>query len=171
MMSIPRSHVSVDVDVACDGDFPAPEFVEVWVGRAVNAARDDDCLSEVSVRIVEKDEIRALNRDYRQRDYVTNVLSFPAGTIEGLPAEEAQALGDVVVCAAVVAAEAAEQGKSVEDHWAHMLVHGMLHLQGYDHVEDTQADQMEALEIRLLSQLGYSNPYLDCADERVVEQP
>ena len=159
MMSIPRSHVSVDVDVACDGDFPAPEFVEVWVGRAVNAARDDDCLSEVSVRIVEKDEIRALNRDYRQRDYVTNVLSFPTGTIEGLPAEEAQALGDVVVCAAVVAAEAAEQGKSVEDHWAHMLVHGTLHLIGFDHETDAEAEVMEALEIGILGANGIANPY------------
>ena len=159
MMSIPRSHVSVDVDVACDGDFPAPEFVEVWVGRAVNAARDDDCLSEVSVRIVEKDEIHALNRDYRQRDYVTNVLSFPAGTIEGLPAEEAQALGDVVVCAAVVAAEAAEQGKSVEDHWAHMLVHGTLHLIGFDHETDAEAEVMEALEIGILGANGIANPY------------
>ena len=159
MMSIPRSHVSVDVDVACDGDFPAPEFVEVWVGRAVNAARDDDCLSEVSVRIVEKDEIRALNRDYRQRDYVTNVLSFPAGTIEGLPAEEAQALGDVVVCAAVVAAEAADQGKSVEDHWAHMLVHGTLHLIGFDHETDAEAEVMEALEIGILGANGIANPY------------
>ena len=159
MMSIPRSHVSVDVDVACDGDFPAPEFVEVWVGRAVNAARDDDCLSEVSVRIVEKDEIRALNRDYRQRDYVTNVLSFPAGTIEGLPAEEAQALGDVVVCAAVVAAEAADQGKSVEDHWAHMLVHGTLHLIGFNHETDAEAEVMEALEIGILGANGIANPY------------
>ena len=159
MTSIPRSHVSVDVDVACDGDFPAPEFVEVWVGRAVDAARDDDRLTDVSVRMVDKDEIRALNRDYRQRDYVTNVLSFPAGKIEGLPVEEAQALGDVVVCAAVVADEAAEQGKSVEEHWAHMLVHGTLHLIGFDHETDAEAEVMEALEIGILGANGIVNPY------------
>jgi probable rRNA maturation factor len=114
----------------------------------------------MSVRLVDREEIRLLNRDYRQLDKVTNVLSFPAGEISGLPAEAAQLLGDVVVCAAVVCDEAAEQGKSVDAHWAHMLVHGTLHLLGYDHQSVADAAEMEGLEASILVANGLTDPYL-----------
>jgi len=114
----------------------------------------------MSVRLVNREEIRLLNRDYRQLDSATNVLSFPAGEISGLPTEVAQSLGDVVVCASVVSDEAAEQGKSVDAHWAHMLVHGTLHLLGYDHQTAADAAEMESLEARILKANGLTDPYL-----------
>ena len=149
----------VDVDLACGGDLPKSEFIASWVSRTVDAARNDDRSVEVSVRIVGEEEIRKLNRDYRQRDYATNVLSFPTGDIEGLPAEAATTLGDIVVCAAVVADESAQQGKSPEDHWAHMLVHGTLHLMGFDHQTEEDAAAMEALEVSILAASGIADPY------------
>jgi probable rRNA maturation factor len=158
-MPLPPQDVVVDVDTACKGNTPEVDFIETWVRRAVAAARVDDRPAEVSVRIVNEDEIRNLNRDYRQRDYATNVLSFPAGDIEGLPEDAAAALGDVVICAAVVANEAAEQDKALDDHWAHMLVHGTLHLIGFDHETEVEAAAMEALEVSILAASGVANPY------------
>lgn len=111
------------------------------------------------MRVVDRVEMRELNRDFRQQDRPTNVLSFPAATISGLPADAAQALGDIVLCAEIVCDEAAGQGKSVDDHWAHMLVHGTLHLLGYDHQVDEDAVEMEALEVKILSDHGVSDPY------------
>jgi len=111
------------------------------------------------VRLVDTDEIRSLNREYRRKDKATNVLSFPAAAIEGLPTDVAQVLGDVVVCATVVNEEAAEQGKAIEDHWAHMLVHGTLHLLGYDHEADDDAAEMEGIETRILTENGLADPY------------
>lgn len=158
-MPLPQQDIVVDVDMACEGDTPKIEFIETWVRRAVAAARDDDRPAEVSVRIVNEDEIRNLNRDYRQRDCATNVLSFAAGAIEGLPEDTAIVLGDIVICAAVVANEAAEQDKTPENHWAHMLVHGTLHLMGYDHATEGEATAMEALEVSILAASGVANPY------------
>ena len=103
--------------------------------------------------------MRTLNRDYRGRDKVTNVLSFPAGDIDGLPAGAAQLLGDIVVCAAVVGEEAARQGKAAGDHWAHMLVHGTLHLLGFDHKSAAEAADMEGLEAHILTAQGLADPY------------
>ena len=159
MTPLSEHDVHIDVDVACSGDHPQPDFIGSWIRRAIAAARNDDRPLEVSVRIVSTDESRIMNRDYRQRDYATNVLSFPAGDIEGVPAVEARALGDIAVCAAVVAAEAAEQAKAADDHWAHMLVHGTLHLLGYDHETEDEAAEMEALEVRILAEGGVANPY------------
>jgi len=110
----------------------------------------------VAVRIVDEAEGRALNAQYRHNDYATNVLSFPAELPVGVPLQE---FGDLVICAAVVAREAAEQGKAVEAHWAHMVVHGCLHLVGYDHGDDRQAAQMEPLETEILAGMGYPDPY------------
>lgn len=105
---------------------------------------------------MDREEARALNHRYRKVDQATNVLSFPAS----VPKEAGlQFLGDVVICAPVVAEEATRAGKEAHAHWAHLLVHGILHLQGYVHEEDDEAREMEALEISILSQLGVGNPY------------
>ena len=130
-----------------------------WLADWVNAALTGHA-GAVTVRIVGAAEMQALNRDYRDADKPTNVLSFPAGTIEGLPPEESGPLGDIVVCADVVMEEAREQGKAPEDHWAHLLVHGTLHLLGYDHMTEAEAEEMERLEIRLLEAGGVGNPYV-----------
>ncbi len=112
---------------------------------------------EITLRIVSADEGRALNQSWRGKDYATNVLSFPMG--------EKDYLGDIVICAEVVAREAAEQHKTPRAHWAHMVVHGVLHLMGHDHIVDDEAEKMEALERRLLARLGFSDPYAPLADE------
>jgi probable rRNA maturation factor len=151
--------VLVDVQHACDGDtIPDVEIVDAWVTRAVDAASVPNDV-EVSVRIVNADEIRCLNREYRDQDKATNVLSFPAGPLAGLPADTPLLLGDIVVCASIVASEAAEQGKAVAAHWAHMLVHGTLHLLGFDHEDDSEAATMEALETKILTTYGFPDPY------------
>ncbi|MBT8092729.1 MAG: rRNA maturation RNase YbeY [Gammaproteobacteria bacterium] len=151
----------VDVQIACDAtDIPSAATMASWVRRALAAARSGTAAaSEVSVRIVEADEMRALNRKYRQRDAPTNVLSFPSGDIDGLPADATRTLGDIVICADVVNDEAREQGKSRDAHWAHMLVHGSLHLLGYDHQAEAEAAKMEGLEKCLLAQHGLDDPY------------
>ena len=138
-----------------------------WLGSA-------DSEVEVALRIVSAEESQQLNRDYRGKDKPTNVLSFPMQMDEvHLPADlspddladAAHAdlhwlmLGDLAICAQVVAAEAQQQHKSPQAHWAHMLVHGMLHLQGYDHIEEDEAQQMEQLETRIMQQLGFPDPY------------
>ena len=152
-------NIEVDVQLACEGiAVPSADIVTSWVARAVDAAAEIDD-AEVSVRVVDADEMQALNREYRDKDKPTNVLSFPAGPVAGMPEGETVLLGDIVVCASVVHAEAAEQGKSDTDHWAHMLVHGTLHLLGFDHVLDEDAAAMEALEIRILASQGIADPY------------
>jgi probable rRNA maturation factor len=117
--------------------------------------------SEVTIRIVDIEEAKALNHQYRGKDKPTNVLSFPFEAPAGITVPLA---GDLVICAPVVEDEAREQLKEPATHWAHMVVHGMLHLQGYDHINDEDAEAMEALEIRLLAQFGFGNPY--AAEER-----
>ena len=152
--------MNVAVDVLRDSDdasIPPDDFISDWVTHAVTATGEADV--EVAVRIVDPGEMRALNRDYCGKDKSTNVLSFPAGLVAGLPAGEPVPLGDIVVCAAVVRDEAGTQGKSTSDHWAHMLVHGALHLLGFDHEADADAAEMEALEIRVLAARGVADPY------------
>ncbi|MDJ0907706.1 MAG: rRNA maturation RNase YbeY [Woeseiaceae bacterium] len=136
-------------------DVPDADWLAGWVQAALSGNHE-----AVTVRIVGPAEIQALNRDYRDADKPTNVLSFPAGPIEGLPPEESGPLGDIVICADVVSREAGEQGKALTDHWAHMLVHGTLHLLGYDHMTDVEAAEMEQLEIRILADGGVGNPYV-----------
>ena len=151
----------VDVQVASDANsIPDVATIRDWVSRAVSAgAGCRDATLEVSVRIVDEAEMRALNLEYRDRDRSTNVLSFPADPIDGLPADVPVSLGDIVVCAPVVERQAREQAKTIEAHWGHMLVHGTLHLLGYDHIIPAEADAMEALELRILSQHGIADPY------------
>lgn len=135
------------------GNLPTRAQFRRWVAAALADRRD---AAEVSLRIVDEEEGASLNRTWRHKDYPTNVLSFPAH----LPAElKSPLLGDLVICAPVVVREAAEQGKSPEAHWAHLVVHGTLHLLGYDHENDMDAAQMEALETAILAGLGYPDPY------------
>lgn len=116
--------------------------------------------STLTIRIVDEQEARRLNQVYRDRDYATNVLSFPAGLPEGLPADIRQSqLGDILICAPVVAREASEQGCTETDHWAHLTIHGILHLLGYDHLQNEEAVIMESLETKILAKLGISDPY------------
>lgn len=156
-----QSSLVVDVHVACkNSDIPSAKQIEYWVTSAVGGSgRRLAGGTELSVKLVDTDEMRSLNNQYRNKDKVTNVLSFPVGEIAGLPVEAGQALGDIVVCAAVVSDEAARQGKAVGDHWAHLLVHGTLHLLGYDHESDAEAAEMEGLETRILMSNGVADPY------------
>ena len=132
---------------------PGEDEFRLWVNTALA-----DCSSDVAVtiRLVNEAEGRELNLRYRGKDYATNVLSFPAEIPEMLDLPD---LGDIVVCAPVVRREAAEQEKTEKDHWAHLVIHAILHLRGFDHEEPEQAQEMESFEINLLATLGISNPY------------
>ncbi|AQT59729.1 rRNA maturation RNase YbeY [Cellvibrio mixtus] len=139
---------------------PALAELERWVSAALQSQKLED--AEVSLYIVDEDESQELNNQYRGKDYPTNVLSFPADIPEevGVPL-----LGDLVVCAPVVEREAREQGKTLAAHWAHMLVHGSLHLLGFDHIDDGEAEEMEALETEIITGLGYPAPYQELTAE------
>jgi probable rRNA maturation factor len=145
----------VDIQTACSQSVPAEEDIRRWIAAALHGRATQEQV-EVSVRLVESDEMARLNETYRGKTGATNVLSFPAS----LPEELAiPLLGDIVICAPVVSAEAAQQGKTESAHWAHMTVHGTLHLLGYDHIEEEEAAIMEALESTILSELNYACPY------------
>ena len=133
---------------------PAPALFQQWVEAAL---QNPYPRLEQTICIVGEAESRELNRRFRDRDLATNVLAFP-GDSELL---DYDCLGDLVICAPLVLVEAETQGKSVEAHWAHLVVHGMLHLQGFDHQDADQAREMEQLEIKILDTLGYTNPYND----------
>ena len=132
---------------------PTDEQFRRWAGAALTGRRGR---AELTLRLVDEEESRALNREYRGRDRPTNVLSFPFQVPPEVPSD---LLGDLVICAPLVTGEAAEQGKSTEAHWAHLVVHGILHLLGYDHQRLPESREMEALEIRILAGLGFSDPY------------
>ena len=155
----------IDVQFACKDDgAPGSNDISNWVNRTIIAVgRGSE--HEVSVRVVDASEMQALNRDFRHEDAPTNVLSFPAGEIDGLPVDVARRLGDVVVCASIVRDEAQQQGKSCGAHWAHMVVHGTLHLLGFDHEKDDAALEMEGLETAILADLGIANPYGESPQE------
>jgi probable rRNA maturation factor len=152
--------LTVDVQLACAGEVPAEAVIQDWVSRAYGQSGQSVNRScEIAVRIVNAEEIQTLNQLYRKQDKTTNVLSFPGGEIDGLPDDAIRMLGDIVICASIVAQEAAEQGKSRADHWAHMLVHGTLHLLGFDHTDDAEAARMEALETSILAAGNVADPY------------
>lgn len=144
--------ITVDVSYGCDG--PSEEQFQRWVENALRGERD---VAHVDIRVAEPDEIQELNRRYRNKDKPTNVLSFPAELPEGV---DVPLLGDLIICAEVVEREAEEQGKPVEHHWAHMVTHGVLHLVGYDHIDEADAETMEAREGTALAALGIPDPYL-----------
>jgi probable rRNA maturation factor len=144
----------IDIQYAISAEgVPAQELLRDWVRLALSGRADN---AELSVRIVDEAEITALNQQYRGKEYPTNVLSFP---YEEMPGVESGLLGDIIICAPVVAREAIEQSKPVESHWAHMVIHGALHLLGYDHHDAAGAGHMESLETRLLERLGFPDPY------------
>jgi probable rRNA maturation factor len=139
---------------------PADRRVRECVEQAIVAVRGEaDATFEVSVKFVDEHEGRLLNRKYRAQDCATNVLSFPAERPRGLPASEPELLGDIVICGSIVEREAREQGKEAAGHWDHMLIHGTLHLLGFDHQDDREAAEMEDLETELLAARGIENPY------------
>ena len=146
--------LEVDVQLASDeDDLPDPAELRSWADAAVSGLQKD---AELTIRIVDEAESALLNDSYRKKPGATNVLSFP---FEPPPGVSISLLGDVVICAPVVRREAEEQSKSLSSHWAHMVVHGALHLLGYDHELASDADEMEAVETRILGQLGFDNPY------------
>ncbi len=148
--------LTLDIQVAGSFDaLPSQENMEGWVMATLNSQREE---AELSVRIVGLEESQQLNAQYRGMDKPTNVLSFSAD----LPAElNLPLLGDLVICAPIVAREAEEQNKSLEAHWAHMIIHGLLHLLGHDHIADNEAEIMEQLETDILIRLGFNAPYTD----------
>lgn len=148
-MPDPEPELRLAVQFASEAnDLPTRAQVRRWVAAALEHS------AEITVRIVDADEAQALNTDYRRKDYVPNVLSFEYGEIApGILG------GDVVICAPVVEREAREQGKPLKNHYAHMTVHGVLHLQGYDHIDPADADIMESREIAILKRFHIPNPY------------
>lgn len=148
--------VLVDLQIATENieGLPTEEQIEQWATDAVQPEGDE---VEMTVRIVDEAESHELNLTYRGKDRPTNVLSFP---FECPDEVELPLLGDLVICRQVVEREAVEQDKPLMAHWAHMVVHGSLHLLGYDHIEDDEAEEMESLETQIMQGLGLDDPYL-----------
>jgi len=149
--------LSKSEDCDQDDDVPRLSQLQAWANEA--CLKNDMEGGEVvaSLQILGKEEMQVLNRDYRGKDKPTNVLSFPMRLPEQV---EINLLGDIALCAKIINDEAEQQEKSREAHWAHMVVHGMLHLQGYDHEQDSDAQAMESLEIQILNKIGFENPYM-----------
>ncbi|MGO1329255.1 MAG: rRNA maturation RNase YbeY [Idiomarina loihiensis] len=149
--------LTLDYQLA-DGITNAPEenAVHNWVAATLDYLKKDDKAVELTVRIAASEEAQQLNNEFRNKDYATNVLSFPFNSPVELPVT---LLGDLVICQSVVEREAEEQQKSAIDHWTHMVIHGTLHLLGYDHIEDDEAEEMEQIERNILASLGISDPY------------
>jgi probable rRNA maturation factor len=148
-------NVIIDLQQVTDADVPSEQQFQLWASAAL-AEVNEDC--ELSIRLVDEAESAELNNDYRGKNSPTNVLSFP---FESPVPLEPMLLGDLVLCVPVVEREAAEQNKAIEDHWAHLIVHGCLHLLGYDHIEDDEAELMESLEISILQKIDIKNPYIE----------
>lgn len=147
----------IDMQIATSAPHPELEQFQQWVDAGLASFEDDaDC--ELVIRLVDDVESAELNQQYRHKNGPTNILSFPFEAPAGM---DMDLLGDLVICAPLIALEAAQQNKLPEHHWAHITIHGVLHLLGYDHIEDQDAEQMEALEIEILSKLGIANPYME----------
>jgi len=149
--------LTLDYQLA-DGITNAPEesAIHKWIAATLEHLQEDDKPVELTVRIATTKEAQQLNNEFRSKDYATNVLSFPFDSPVELPVT---LLGDLVICQSVVEREAEEQQKSAIDHWTHMVIHGTLHLLGYDHIEDNEAEEMEQIERNILASLNISDPY------------
>ncbi|GGP52885.1 rRNA maturation RNase YbeY [Shewanella saliphila] len=146
--------LDLDLQIAIEAsNLPTQAEFETWVRTAIGQTMPE---VELTIRVVDIAESQQLNSTYRGKDKPTNVLSFP---FEAPPEVELPLLGDLVICAKVVEQEAAEQNKPLNAHWAHMVIHGCLHLLGYDHIIDEEADEMESLETQLVEGLGFTDPY------------
>jgi probable rRNA maturation factor len=147
--------ISVEVSISeniTPGENDVPALLQDWA----TAAYLNSVPAIASMLVTDIDEMQQLNKQYRDKDKPTNVLSFP---MQSHVEAGVFLLGDIALCAPVIKQEASQQSKSEMSHWAHMVVHGMLHLQGYDHIKNDEAEEMEQLEIKILNQLGFSNPY------------
>ena len=144
--------LELDIQRVSTAAQPSSEHLQAWCETALQQQQE----TEITIRIVDEDESQQFNTQYRGKKKPTNILSFP---FEKPALVETPLLGDLLVCAPLVADEAQQQGKSPEAHWAHIVIHGILHLQGYDHETADDAAVMEALEVKLLAQLGFADPY------------
>lgn len=149
--------IYLDLQYATDSQagMPTEADFQQWLNAAVTPFQAD---AEVTIRLVDEEESHALNHEYRGKDKPTNVLSFP---FEAPPGVELDLLGDLIICRQVVEKEAKEQNKPLNAHWAHMVVHGSLHLLGYDHIDDDEAEEMESLETEIMVNMGFADPYVE----------
>lgn len=163
-----KRNLSVNVDDNSTAErLPAATDVERWARAAYAAAADAPAEAELGVAFVDAEESQQLNLQYRHKNKATNVLSFPL--MAPLP-DGGTLLGDLAICASVVQTEAAATGRTETAHWAHMVVHGVLHLLGYDHEQADQAQAMEMLETRILQELGFADPYEECYNSPPMDQ-
>ncbi len=149
--------ITLDLQLAAQSteNLPQADDFQTWVDATLSKYNKP---FELTVRIVDITESQSLNLQYRDKDNPTNVLSFPFEVPDGV---DLDLLGDLIICKAVVEQEAAEQNKTLQAHWAHMVIHGCLHLLGFDHISEDEAMEMEGLEIDILAQLGFANPYIE----------
>ena len=150
------SNVILDLQIACENTegLPAEADFRLWLEAVLPKFQEE---AEVTIRLVDEAESHELNMTYRGKDKPTNVLSFP---FEAPPGMEMPLLGDLIICRQVVEKEAKEQEKALSAHWAHMVIHGSLHLLGYDHIVDEEAEEMESIETEIMQGLGYPDPYI-----------
>ena len=156
--------VDTDLTHTEQESLPSNTLLRQWIGQALDVVDEkfeSDLNVELSVRYCNSDEMSSLNSEFREQDRSTNVLSFPSGmpTLTTDSGSRLRPLGDIVLCPEVIEAEALDQSKTAENHYCHLVVHGVLHLCGYDHIDDPSAEAMELLEIQILSGLGIANPY------------
>jgi probable rRNA maturation factor len=149
--------IELDLQIVVDDThgLPVERDFQTWLIETVCLFQQD---AEVTIRVVDEQESQQLNGEYRGKSKPTNVLSFP---FEAPPGIEIDLLGDLIICKQVVEREAQEQNKSITSHWAHMVVHGALHLLGYDHIDDEDAQEMESLEVEIMQKMGFSDPYAE----------
>lgn len=153
----------IDLQHACGKPIPVSD--ELLIHWATMPLLEEKGSAELTLRIVDADEMRQLNHSYRQQDKTTNVLAFPSSLPDTITLDY-PLLGDVIICPEVLQQESVEQNKPLEEHWAHIVIHGVLHLLGYDHIKDSDALVMQALETKLLTTLGFADPY-QIEDENV----
>jgi probable rRNA maturation factor len=150
----------LEIQIATEtSGYPSEQQFQQWVDLVL---ADQERDNEIVIRLVDEAEIADLNRQYRHKSGPTNILSFPFEAPDGV---ELDLLGDLVICAPLIAREAVQQNKQILHHWAHITIHGVLHLLGYDHIEESEAEEMESVEIKLLNMLNIDNPYQEASTQ------